>query len=99
MSDLTEVAVYSDPLSDIYKVREHGSTHIFQGCRGMFGACVMRLRGPSCGWGAVVVSAVVVFLVAALGLALVLILTRPAPTLGAGPRLLPDHGGAFSLSL
>lgn len=46
----------------------------------MFGACVMRLRGPSCGWGAVVVSAAVVFLVAALGLALVLILTREFTT-------------------
>lgn len=31
MSDLTEVAVYSSS-SDIYKVREHGSLHVFWGC-------------------------------------------------------------------
>ena len=38
------------------------------GCN-MFGSCAMRLTGPGCSWRAVVVSAAMVFLVAALGLA------------------------------
>lgn len=37
---------------------------------------VTRLRAPGCGWGAVVVSAAAVLLLAALGLALALILQR-----------------------
>ncbi len=36
----------------------------------------MRLRAPGCGWGLVVVSAAALLLLAALGLALALILTR-----------------------
>lgn len=43
---------------------------------GLLGVCVMRLRAPGCGWGAVVVSAAALLLLAALGLALALILTR-----------------------
>uniref|UniRef100_A0A668SXJ8 Membrane frizzled-related protein n=1 Tax=Oreochromis aureus TaxID=47969 RepID=A0A668SXJ8_OREAU len=43
---------------------------------GFFGVCVMRVRAPGCGWGVVVVSAAVLLLLAALGLMLVLILTR-----------------------
>ncbi len=46
---------------------------------GLFGVCVMRLRGPGCGWGVVVVSAAALLLLAALGLALALILTRESP--------------------
>lgn len=38
--------------------------------------CVTRLRAPGCGWGAVLLSAAVVLLLAALGLALALILQR-----------------------
>lgn len=49
---------------------------LYSSGRGMFGVCVMRLQGPGCSWGAVVVSAAVLLLVAVLGLALVLILTR-----------------------
>lgn len=41
---------------------------------GLFGVFVMRLRGS--GWGLVVVSAAALLLLAALGLALALILTR-----------------------
>ncbi|KAK6295787.1 hypothetical protein J4Q44_G00335000 [Coregonus suidteri] len=44
--------------------------------RGVFSVCVMRLWGPLCSWGAVVVSVAAVLLVAALGLALVLIFTQ-----------------------
>ncbi|XP_019905715.2 membrane frizzled-related protein [Esox lucius] len=44
--------------------------------RGMFGVCVMNLRGLWRGWGAVVVSGAAVLLVVALGLALTLILTQ-----------------------
>ena len=43
---------------------------------GLLGVCVMRLRAPGCGWGVVVVSAAVLLLLTALGLALALILTR-----------------------
>ena len=43
---------------------------------GLFGVCLMRLRGPGCGWWGVVVSAAALLLLAALGLALALILTR-----------------------
>lgn len=43
---------------------------------GLFGVCVMRLRGPSCGWGLVIVFAAALLLLAAVGLALALILTR-----------------------
>lgn len=46
---------------------------------GVFGVCVMRLRGPGCGWGVVVVSVAALLLVAAIGLALALILTRESP--------------------
>ena len=42
----------------------------------MLGACVMRLRGPGGSWGALLVCAALLFLMAALGLALALILTR-----------------------
>lgn len=45
------------------------------GC-GFVEVCWMRLRGPGRSWGVVVVSAAVLLLLAALGLALVLILTR-----------------------
>lgn len=48
---------------------------------GALGACVRRLRAPGRGWGAVVVSAAAVLLLAALGLALVLILQREFLTL------------------
>lgn len=41
----------------------------------MFGVCAMRLRAPG-GWGLVVVSAAALLLLAAIGLALALILTR-----------------------
>lgn len=44
--------------------------------RGLFLVCVMRLWGPGCGWGKVVVSAAALLLITALGLALALILTR-----------------------
>lgn len=43
---------------------------------GLFGVCVMRLRAPGCGWGVVLVTAAGLLLLAALGLALALILTR-----------------------
>ncbi|XP_030008522.1 membrane frizzled-related protein-like isoform X1 [Sphaeramia orbicularis] len=42
----------------------------------LFGVCSMRLRGLGCGWGAVLVSAAALLLVAALGLTLALILTQ-----------------------
>lgn len=44
--------------------------------RGPLRVCVTRLRAPGCGWGAVVVSAAAVLLLAALGLTLALILQR-----------------------
>uniref|UniRef100_UPI003AAF9D20 membrane frizzled-related protein n=1 Tax=Centroberyx gerrardi TaxID=166262 RepID=UPI003AAF9D20 len=99
MSDLTQVAVYSDS-SDIYKNVFCNPAFELEGereervegfrtssstpepikppaaSRALFGVCVMRLRGPGCSWGVVVVSATVILLVAALGLALVLILTQ-----------------------
>ncbi|KAM6959278.1 membrane frizzled-related protein [Aplochiton taeniatus] len=43
---------------------------------GVFGVCLIHLRGPRCGRGALVVSAASLLLLAALGLALVLILTQ-----------------------
>lgn len=43
---------------------------------GLLGVCAMRLRAPGRGWGAVVVSVAALLLLAALGLALALILTR-----------------------
>ncbi|XP_029026253.1 membrane frizzled-related protein [Betta splendens] len=43
---------------------------------GLLGLFVMRLRGPGCGWGVLLVSAAALLLVAALGLALALILTQ-----------------------
>ncbi len=43
---------------------------------GLLGVCVMRLRAPGGGWGLVVVSAAALLLLAAIGLALALILTR-----------------------
>lgn len=43
---------------------------------GLLGVCLMRLRAPGCGWGAVVVSAAALLVLAFLGLALALILTR-----------------------
>ncbi|KAK0135379.1 Membrane frizzled-related protein [Merluccius polli] len=99
MSDLTQVAVYSDS-RDIYKNVFCNPAFELEGeqeskvegfsttsstpepikppassCN-MFGSCAMRLTGPGCSWRAVVVCAAMVFLVAALGLALVLILTQ-----------------------
>ncbi|XP_062328232.1 membrane frizzled-related protein [Osmerus eperlanus] len=44
--------------------------------QGLFGVCVMRLRATWCSWGMVVVSAAALLLMAAVGLALVLILTQ-----------------------
>ncbi|KAM4627312.1 membrane frizzled-related protein [Polymixia lowei] len=99
MSDLTQVAVYSDSC-DIYKnvfcnpafeldgeqedrvegFRTTSSTpepiKPPAASRGLLGVCLMRLRGSGCSWGVVLVSAAVLLLVAALGLALVLILTQ-----------------------
>ncbi|XP_028275303.1 membrane frizzled-related protein [Parambassis ranga] len=101
MSDLSQVAVYSDS-SDIYKNVFCNPAFELEGereekvegfrtssstpepikppaaslARGLLGVCVMRLRGPGCGWGMVVVSATVLLLLAALGLALALILTQ-----------------------
>ncbi|XP_040901834.1 membrane frizzled-related protein [Toxotes jaculatrix] len=101
MSDLSQVAVYSDS-SDIYKNVFCNPAFELEGEReervegfrtssstpepikppaaslgwGLFGVCVMRLRGPGCGWGVVVVSAAALLLLAALGLALALILTQ-----------------------
>ncbi|XP_041918677.1 membrane frizzled-related protein [Alosa sapidissima] len=43
---------------------------------GMLSLCVVRLRGPWCGWGTVVVLAAASLLVTALGLTLILILTQ-----------------------
>lgn len=43
---------------------------------GLLGVCVMRLRAPGCGWGALVVSAAALLVLAAVGLALVLLLAR-----------------------
>lgn len=40
----------------------------------------MRLRAPGCGWGALVVSAAALLVLAAVGLALVLLLTRESKT-------------------
>ncbi|CAL8372115.1 unnamed protein product [Gadus morhua 'NCC'] len=104
MSDLSQVAVYSDS-RDIYKnvfcnpafELEGEQENIVEGyrtssstpepikppasCRGLLGACAMRLRSPAGSWGALLVCAAVLFLVAAMGLALALILTqmnRPA---------------------
>ncbi|XP_059187284.1 membrane frizzled-related protein [Centropristis striata] len=101
MSDLSQVAVYSDS-SDIYKNVFCNPAFELEGEReervegfrtssstpepikppaaspgwGLFRVCVMRLRGPGCGWGVVVVSAATLLLLAALGLALALILTQ-----------------------
>ncbi|XP_029301614.1 LOW QUALITY PROTEIN: membrane frizzled-related protein [Cottoperca gobio] len=101
MSDLSQVAVYSDS-SDIYKnvfcnpafELEGEQEERVEGFRtssstpepikppaaglgwGLFGVCVMRLRGPGCGWGVVVFSAAALLLLAAIGLALALILTQ-----------------------
>ncbi|XP_056139997.1 membrane frizzled-related protein [Lampris incognitus] len=100
MSDLTQIAVYSDS-SDIYKnifcnpafelegereervegFRTTSSTPEpvkppYPSGRGLFGVCLMCLRMPGCGRGTVVVTAAALLLVAALGLALVLILTQ-----------------------
>ncbi|KAF7654159.1 hypothetical protein LDENG_00073270 [Lucifuga dentata] len=101
MSDLSQVAVYSDS-SDIYKnvfcnpafVLEGEQEDRVEGLRtssstpeptkppaaslgwGVFGVCVKRLRALGCGWGVVVFFAAALILVAALGLALVLILTQ-----------------------
>ncbi|XP_031716399.1 membrane frizzled-related protein [Anarrhichthys ocellatus] len=101
MSDLSQVAVYSDS-SDIYKNVFCNPAFELEGereervegfrtssstpepikppaaglGRGLFGVCVMRLRGPGCGWGAVVVCVAALLLVTALGLALALILTQ-----------------------
>lgn len=47
---------------------------------GLLGVCVMRLRAPGCGWGALVVSAAALLVLAAVGLALVLLLTRESHT-------------------
>lgn len=46
---------------------------------GLLGVCAMRLQGPGCGWGVVVVSAAALLLLTALGLALALVLTRESP--------------------
>ncbi|KAJ8403750.1 hypothetical protein AAFF_G00346180 [Aldrovandia affinis] len=57
--------------------------------RSVLSMCVVRLGGPWCGWGAVVVSVSVLLLVAALGLALVLIFTQCG-------GVLDDSDGTFS---
>ncbi|XP_041851022.1 membrane frizzled-related protein isoform X2 [Melanotaenia boesemani] len=99
MSDLSQVAVYSDS-SDIYKNVFCNPAFELEGEReervegfrtssstpepikppaascGLLGLCVLRLRGPGCGWGVVVVSAAALLLLAALGLTLALILTQ-----------------------
>ncbi|XP_075905786.1 membrane frizzled-related protein [Nelusetta ayraudi] len=99
MSDLSQVAVYSDS-SDIYKNVFCNPAFELEGEReekvegfrtssstpepikppaaslGLLGVCVMRLRAPGCGWGALVVSAAALLVLAAVGLALVLLLTQ-----------------------
>ncbi|XP_041661721.1 membrane frizzled-related protein [Cheilinus undulatus] len=101
MSDLSQVAVYSDS-TDIYKNVFCNPAFELEGEReervegfrtssstpepikppttslawGVFGVCVMRLRGPGCGWGVVVISAAALLLLTAIGLALALILTQ-----------------------
>ncbi|KAM6987630.1 membrane frizzled-related protein [Tautogolabrus adspersus] len=101
MSDLSQVAVYSDS-SDIYKNVFCNPAFELEGEReervegfrtssstpepikqptanlawGVFGVCAMRLRGPGCGWGVVVISAAALLLFTAIGLALALILTQ-----------------------
>ncbi|KAM9853573.1 membrane frizzled-related protein [Aulostomus maculatus] len=101
MSDLSQVAVYTDS-SDIYKNVFCNPAFELEGEReekvegfrtssstpepikpaaaglswGVFGVCVKRLRGPGCDWGKVVVSVAVLLLLAAVGLALILILTQ-----------------------
>lgn len=50
-------------------------------CWGPLRVCVTRLRAPGCGWGALVVSAAVLLVLAALGLALALILQRESQKL------------------
>ncbi|XP_068441929.1 membrane frizzled-related protein [Clinocottus analis] len=132
MSDLSQVAVYSDS-SDIYKVREENvfcnpafelegeREERVEGFRtssstpepikptglgrGVFGVCVMRLRGPGWGWGAVAVSAAALLLLTALGLALALILTQmkgqavedPSPSTSSADGLNAGDGGARTL--
>uniref|UniRef100_A0A3Q0RUT8 Membrane frizzled-related protein n=1 Tax=Amphilophus citrinellus TaxID=61819 RepID=A0A3Q0RUT8_AMPCI len=66
---------------------------------GLFGVYVMRLRSPGCGWGVVLVSAAVLLLLAALGLALVLILTHTgclSLCLSGCGGVLTDSEGSFS---
>ncbi|XP_070686009.1 membrane frizzled-related protein [Pempheris klunzingeri] len=99
MSDLSQVAVYSDS-SDIYKNVFCNPAFELEGEQeervegfstsstpepikpgaslglDLFGVCVMRRRGPGCGWGKVVASAAALLLLAALALALALILTQ-----------------------
>ncbi|XP_029923035.1 membrane frizzled-related protein [Myripristis murdjan] len=128
MSDLTQVAVYSDS-SDIYKNVFCNPAFELEGeredkvegfrtssstpepikppaaNRGLFGVCVMRLRGPGCSWRLVVVSAAAVLLVAALGLMLLLILTQikeqavDGPLLSTSPPDLLSRGDGMTLSL
>uniref|UniRef100_A0A3Q2W7Y4 Membrane frizzled-related protein n=1 Tax=Haplochromis burtoni TaxID=8153 RepID=A0A3Q2W7Y4_HAPBU len=68
---------------------------------GFFGVCVMRVRAPGCGWGVVVVSAAVLLLLAALGLMLVLILTRESllDFINPGSMLKPQNTRSLSLCL
>ncbi|XP_045930069.1 membrane frizzled-related protein [Micropterus dolomieu] len=129
MSDLSQVAVYSDS-SDIYKnvfcnpafELEGEQEERVEGFRtssstpepikppaspgwGLFGVCVMRLRGPGCGWGVVVVFAAALLLLAALGLALALILTQikgqavEDQLVSTSPADLPSTGDGASHTL
>ncbi|XP_032366835.1 membrane frizzled-related protein [Etheostoma spectabile] len=92
MSDLSQVAVYSDS-SDIYKnvfcnpafELEGEREERVEGFRTSSStpepikppaSLRLGLRGPGCGWGVVVVSAATLLLLTALGLALALIITQ-----------------------
>ncbi|XP_076000076.1 membrane frizzled-related protein [Genypterus blacodes] len=69
----------------------------------LFGVCMKRLQATGCGWGVVLLSAAVLLLVAALGLALALILTQikdqavEEQTLSTSPPDLAGDGVSSSL--
>uniref|UniRef100_A0A3Q3BIP0 Membrane frizzled-related protein n=1 Tax=Kryptolebias marmoratus TaxID=37003 RepID=A0A3Q3BIP0_KRYMA len=67
--------------------------HSGLGC-GFFEVCWLRLRGPGRSWGVVVVSAAVLLLLVALGVALALILTR-VMTDSEGSFTSPNHPGSY----
>ncbi|KAF3693050.1 Membrane frizzled-related protein Membrane-type frizzled-related protein [Channa argus] len=64
---------------------------------GLLRVLVMRLRGPGCGWGVFIVSVAALLLLAAVGLALALILTRcgGALTDSEGSFSSPNHPGSY----